>query len=195
MLKGVHQYINATLAIAALEVLKKNQFTIEEGSVKKGLLGVFWPGRLELIDEHVSLRHPNVLIPSVKGKILLDCAHNPAGMEVLKNFLSDEITYDRLFLILGVLKDKDIRKISSIIAPIANKVITTSPEDERAASSGYILKIVSKYNSSVKAVKSVHEACLYGISLMKKNDLLCIAGSIMTVGEARSFLFSKLPSM
>ena len=48
-----------------------------------------------------------------------------------------KLTYDRLVLILGVLKDKDIRMISSIIAPIANKIITTSPQDERAASSGY----------------------------------------------------------
>ena len=51
-----------------------------------------------------------------------------------------------------------------------------------------ILKIVSKYNSSVESVKSVQDACLHGLSLMGRNDLLCITGSIMTVGEARKML-------
>ena len=90
-LQGIHQHINATLAIAALDALAENQFIIEEDSVKKGLQDVSWPGRLELIDNHISLRYLKGLIPNIKGRILLDCAHNPAGMEVLKNYLSDEI--------------------------------------------------------------------------------------------------------
>lgn len=190
-LKGKHQYTNATLAIAALEVLHEKGYTIEEESIKEGLQKVLWPGRLELVTDHLSLSKKRT-ISHLRGRVLLDCAHNPGGIQTLKEFLSNEIEFERLILVLGILKNKDINTISSIIAPIANKIITTSPLDERAASSGYILKIVSKYNTSVESVKSVQDACLRGISLMGRNDLLCVTGSIMTVGEARSFLLSKL---
>ncbi len=187
-LKGIHQHINASLAIAALEVLMENQYTIRVESIKKGLQDVFWPGRLELINEQILSEKVTGLPTNYKGRVLFDCAHNPAGIEVLKKFLSNGIEYDRLILIIGILKDKNISVIASLIGPIANQVITTTPHDQRAASSNDLLKEMRKYNDRVKPIESVRDACLYGLSLMKENDLICVTGSIATVGEARKTL-------
>ena len=78
--------------------------------------------------------------------------------------------------------------ISSLIGPVASQIITTAPDDERAASSKELLKEMRKYNERVKSVESVKDACLEGLSLMKENDLMCITGSIVVVGEARKTL-------
>jgi dihydrofolate synthase/folylpolyglutamate synthase len=187
-LKGKHQYINASLAIAALEVLIENHYAIGVEAIKKGLVDIFWPGRLELIDGHILSRKVTGLSPSYKGRVLFDCAHNPAGIEILTKFLLSEIEYDRLILIIGILKDKDVGMISSLIGPVASQIITTAPDDERAASSKELLKEMRKYNERVKSVESVKDACLEGLSLMKENDLMCITGSIVVVGEARKTL-------
>jgi dihydrofolate synthase/folylpolyglutamate synthase len=190
-LRGIHQYVNASVAIAALEVLRGEGYTIAEESIMTGLQKVVWPGRLELVTDYLPPSSKKRMNLHFRGKVILDCAHNPAGIQTLKDFLTNEIEFNRLILVLGILKNKDINTISSIIVPLADKVIVTSPRDERAASADYILKIASTYNSRAESVQSVHNACVRGVSQMEQNDLLCITGSIMTVAEARSFLLSE----
>src|SRR3989304_1460065 len=56
------------------------------------------------------------------------------GAAVLKHALQREFNYKRLFLILGIMADKDIKGIISALAPIADTVILTCPKTERAAS-------------------------------------------------------------
>ena len=119
-LLGKHQLQNAACALAALEVLEEDGYDITESAVRKGLKNIFWPGRLEIV--------------SKRPLIVLDCAHNPAGAAVLKHALQREFNYKRLFLILGIMADKDMKGIISTLAPIADTVILTRPKTERAAS-------------------------------------------------------------
>jgi dihydrofolate synthase/folylpolyglutamate synthase len=46
-LKGKYQVLNSGLALATLEILEQFGFSVEEGTIRSGLLEVAWPGRLE----------------------------------------------------------------------------------------------------------------------------------------------------
>jgi dihydrofolate synthase/folylpolyglutamate synthase len=194
-LLGKHQLQNAACALAALEVLEEDGYDITESAVRKGLKNIFWPGRLEIV--------------SKRPLIVLDCAHNPAGAAVLKRALQREFNYKRLFLILGIMADKDIKGIISTLAPIADTVILTRPKTERAASlemlykeimdlriTNYELRMKDSNRKSkilnrklkIMLIENVQEACRTAISMSKAGDMLCITGSIFTVGEAREAL-------
>lgn len=182
-LLGRHQYLNAACALAALEILEEKGFSISEYAVRKGLQGVFWPGRLECI--------------SKKPLIVLDCAHNPAGAAVLRDALENRFNYKRLFLVLGIMADKDIKGILSILVPIADMVILTCPQIERAASLNLLYKHVpayiklgkaGQYADRVRRIEGVKDACLYAMAEAAANDMICITGSVFTVGEAKKAL-------
>lgn len=175
--------MNAACALAALEILEEKGFRISESAVRKGLQGVFWPGRLEII--------------SKKPLIVLDCAHNPAGAAVLRDALENRFNYKKLFLVLGIMADKDIKGILSKLAPIADMVILTRPRLERAASLDLLYKHVpacikrgkaGRYADRVRRIEGVKDACLYAMAKATVDDMICVTGSVFTVGEAREAL-------
>ena len=163
-------------------------FCIPESAVRDGLRDVFWPGRLEIV--------------SKRPLVILDCAHNPAGAEVLKDVLENEFDYKKLFLVLGIMADKDIKGILSKLAPLASTVIFTRPKTERAASLDALCREIKPYMATsqesetrnlisgkrVMSIENVKDACRIVLSLCGKDDIICITGSVFTVGEAREFL-------
>ncbi|MCX7634894.1 MAG: bifunctional folylpolyglutamate synthase/dihydrofolate synthase, partial [Syntrophales bacterium] len=92
-LRGAHQVRNAALAVGAAEMLVREGFPIREEAVRRGLEAVRWPGRLEVV-----ARDPLVV---------LDGAHNPAGMATLRRALRECFTFRRLLVVFGALQDKD----------------------------------------------------------------------------------------
>lgn len=187
-LLGRHQYLNAACALAALEILEEKGFSISESAVRKGLHGVSWKGRLECI--------------SKKPLIILDCAHNPAGAAVLRDALLDlrmknKNNKSKIILVLGVMADKDIKGILSILVPIADMAILTRPQIERAASLDLLYKHVpayiklekaGRYKDRVRLIEGVKDACLYAMAEAAADDMICIAGSVFTAGEAKKAL-------
>ena len=82
--------------------------------------------------------------------------------------------------IKGFLNDKDIKKISEIIKPKANKIIITKPKYERAADT----KLIKKYfNKNSIIIEDVRKAVNYARRIVGKKDLVLVAGSIYVVGE------------
>lgn len=169
---GRHQIVNATIALGALELISEN-FDIKETSIRRGLKTVFWPGRFEIIK-----RRP---------LIILDGAHNPAAAYALKKTLISFRPSD-LILVLGIMGDKDLNGIVRNIVLLANRVIVTAPDSDRAAQPDVLLNVVKKYNKDVMAIVPVPSAIGKAINLAKSTSTILITGSLYTVGEARTFL-------
>ena len=162
-LKGEFQKLNAAIAIKAIELLKNNYgVKIKKSNVKKGLLNAKWPGRFQLIG----------------ANILADCAHNPHGFKVLAEELGN-FNYKRLIAVLGFSNDKDIKTISKIIKPKANKIILTKSSNQRASEP----ETIKKYFKNPVIIKNPKKAFEYAKKVAGKKDLVLIAGSIFLVGE------------
>ena len=71
---GEHQLENAATAIVAAEILQEQGWQISAQSIKQGLAKTKWPGRLEIVGQN--------------PLFVLDGAHNPAGMNVLSQWLA-----------------------------------------------------------------------------------------------------------
>jgi dihydrofolate synthase/folylpolyglutamate synthase len=172
-LKGFHQIINATTALGTLEVLEDLGYPVSIDAMVAGLREVDWPGRLEMV--------------SSSPKVILDGAHNPAGALVLHEVLKKEFQYQRLILLIGVMKDKDIKSILHLLVPLADHIILTRPNTDRAAPPALLKKVLGKNGKKTEIIEDLKEAIERGLSITGPDDLLCITGSLYTVGEARAY--------
>ena len=176
---GKYQGENIALSVATVEQLQMKGVYLTDNDISEGVSTAFNPGRMEIV--------------SNEPTILLDGAHNPAGMEMLRTTLEEDFEYDKLILVIGILEDKDIEKMLSAIVPISDIIIVTKSNNTRACETNIIRDKISKFDSSkeVFAHDSIEKAIIHAKSLAKKEDIICISGSLFTVGEARSFLLSK----
>jgi dihydrofolate synthase/folylpolyglutamate synthase len=172
-LRGFHQVINATTALGAMEVLEDLGYPVSADAMVEGLREVDWPGRLEIVTS--------------SPKVVLDGAHNPAGALVLRESLKKAFQYQHLILLIGVMKDKDIESILHLLAPLADHIILTKPNNDRAAPPSLLKKALGKNGKRAEIVEDLKEAIERGLSITGQEDLLCITGSLYTVGEARAY--------
>jgi dihydrofolate synthase/folylpolyglutamate synthase len=176
-LTGSHQVVNASLALAAVEVLMESGFTITEDQIRRGVAQVKWLGRLELIGQN--------------PRILLDGAHNPAATRVLKKALQEGFPRRRLILVMGIMADKDIAKMMANLVPLADFLILTRPKMDRAASLEQLRQHASAFHKSAAAIADVGQALDHALTVTRPEDLVLVSGSLFTVGEARAHLAKK----
>ena len=182
-LLGRHQLKNAACALAVAEILSSASggqgFELSETSIRKGLRSASWEGRLEPIET------PEGLL------IFLDGAHNLSGARVLRDFLLEVKAKrgGRLFLVLGIMRDKDIPAVLGELVPLADSVVLTRPDYHRAASLSDLEIAARPFDAPLTLRQRVSEAVEFAKSAAHPGDCILITGSLFTVGEARAHLF------
>jgi dihydrofolate synthase/folylpolyglutamate synthase len=115
----------------------------------------------------------------------VDGAHNPAGVAVLCRALERDFPRRRLFLIFGVMGDKDYLSMARRLFPLADRVFLTCPHSERALSPAALLPAVRRFHPAVEVVENPGDALRRALSLAGEEDLVCAAGSLYLVGEIK----------
>lgn len=176
-LLGNYQIINASTAVKTTLILNESGFEISEEAIRNGLKNVRWKGRLEIVSEN--------------PLIVLDGAHNPAAAKVLseelKRIRNSEfgIQINKLILIIGILKDKDYKRIISFLAPISDYIIITRPKSPRAREPEDLMTESLKYTDKAEIIEDISKAISKAKNFASQGDLICITGSFFTVGEAK----------
>ncbi|HCW03134.1 MAG TPA: bifunctional folylpolyglutamate synthase/dihydrofolate synthase [Clostridium sp.] len=170
-LLGKIQIYNCAVAIHTIETLMDLGVKINGEAIYEGLKNVTWKGRMELM--------------RTNPYVLLDGAHNIDGIVKLAESIDLYFKYKKLYLIIGILEDKQLDAMLETITAKAEKVIAVSPNSFRAESADKLRDRILKYNSNVLAMKTYEEALNYGISLCNEDDLLVICGSLYMVGDMR----------
>ncbi len=173
---GEHQGENIALALFAIEKLKMDGTYIADTSIIKGIGKTINPGRMEIV--------------SYKPLVLMDGAHNQTGIQKIVNALKNDFEYDKLIIVIGILSDKDVKSMMSMIVPIADYIVATRPDNSRSLNPSKLKEIIEKldYKNEVIVKDHIPDAVEYSKSIAKENDLICITGSLFTVGEARDYL-------
>ncbi len=173
-LNGRHQYRNAAVALAVLEVLAGSGFALSEGVIRRGLAQTRWPGRLEQVAQD--------------PRILLDGAHNPAAALTLAQAL--RLERRRLLLVMGIMADKEVDTILARLLPLARTVIFTQPQYFRSAKTADLARRARPYDLEVLQVPRVAEAIRRAQEISGPDDRIVITGSLFTVGEAKEYFQS-----
>jgi dihydrofolate synthase/folylpolyglutamate synthase len=170
-LLGDHQIENAALALAASELLIKSGAKIILDNIQKGLKKMRWPGRLEIVSEH--------------PLIILDGAHNLIAARNLAKFLSENLVHRRITLVVGILDDKPYESMLKSLLPVCSRAIITRAKTERALDPQRLYSTALKVISDVSIVPDVAAAFRQAIKTARPNEVICVAGSLYVVGEAK----------
>ena len=179
-LLGLYQGENIAVAVIAAERLQMNGFYLPEDSIEKGVELAVNPGRMEVVAR--------------KPCILLDGAHNPAAMHKLVECLREDFEYDRLIVVLGILRDKDVQLMVEEMVPFSSVLIATKARSERACNPDVIVRYARESNPGcmIEVEENVDKAIVKAKEIASDNDLICVTGSLCTVGEARDYLIKNL---
>ncbi|NLE44067.1 MAG: bifunctional folylpolyglutamate synthase/dihydrofolate synthase [Chloroflexi bacterium] len=169
-LLGRYQLENAATAVAALDALRARGFEIPVEAVRMGLSQVYWPGRLEIIS-----RDPVVVV---------DCAHNPYSVQMLRQAVEELFPDMRWVLIFGASADKSIREMLVTLLPLSDYVIVTRSEHPRAATPMELADIVAELGSGAEVSVNVRKAIQRGLAVMPAGGGLLVTGSIFVVADA-----------
>lgn len=174
-LHGAFQQQNARLALAALVRLRGAGLPIDDAALAAGLVEASWPGRFERI--------------AGTPLVLLDGAHNGDSAQRLAEAIQAELAYERLILILGTSRDKDIAAIAAPLAPLADTVVVTRSGHPRQMDIDRIVQTVQPLGpDEVLIAPTVAEALQVAHTLAGPQDAIVVTGSLFLVGAAREAL-------
>jgi dihydrofolate synthase/folylpolyglutamate synthase len=171
-LHGAHQGVNASVALAAVESFFGDPLAPD--IVEEGLASVRVPGRLEVLG-----RRPLLLV---------DGAHNAAGMAALADALAEEFAVDGVSVaVVGMLSGRDP---SAMLAPLASigvsTVVACEPDSPRAMPVAAVSEAGRALGLSVYEELDVSNALRVARGMVDADGLVVVAGSLYVVGTARA---------
>ena len=168
-LEGDHQIENASTAITAAIILKKNNYNIKINSLGKSISNTKWPGRIEKI--------------KYKNKIIIfDGSHNLSGAEKLNQYLKNNNIKPNV--IFGMLNNKKAFEFLSIIKKNIDILYPIQIPDEKNA---YTQKEIYKISKKIK-LKTVILSNLSAINRLlinSSNKYILVTGSLYLIGKLR----------
>jgi dihydrofolate synthase / folylpolyglutamate synthase len=171
-LHGAHQGVNASVALAAVEAFFGDPLDAEV--VEEGLAAVRVPGRLEVLG-----RRPLLLV---------DGAHNAAGMAALADALAEEFAVDGASVaVVGMLSGRDP---SAMLAPLASvgvaAIVACEPDSPRAMPVAAVSEAGRALGLTVYEEHDVSDALRVARGMVDADGLVVVAGSLYVVGTARA---------
>lgn len=178
-LMGEHQILNLSVALTTIEILCEREGLIfNKELIENSIESVKWKGRLEVLNK--------------EPLIVMDGAHNIEGIKMLKNNVKKYFKYNNVFLLLGILADKQVEEMIKEITPMTYKVYALTPHSDRAELNTELKDHILKYNKNTIALDSYEDAMKTVLSEATSEDLILISGSLYMIGDMRKIITQKI---
>ncbi|MDB4972574.1 MAG: Dihydrofolate synthase [Myxococcaceae bacterium] len=166
-LAGAYQADNLACAVAALLQLR-GRFAVDERTLRRGLLRVRWPGRLELLEG--------------APDVLCDAAHNPhAAAALAQHLASMPARYPKRVLLFGAMRDKEHAQMLALLRPEVDALVFATAHTPRAEPASRLRELYGG-----EAFETVAPALARARKLAGKRGLVIACGSIFVMAEVRA---------
>ena len=176
-LPGKYQFKNLKGVLLAVQLLSQMGWNLKAPKIldalKKVKINTGLMGRWECIQEN--------------PRIVLDVAHNEHGIKALLEQL-ETIHYNQLHIVTGMVKDKDITAVLSLLPKNANYYFTQS-HLPRALPSNELAILAKTLGIDGTTYENVNMAIASATKTANKNDLIIVIGSIFLVAEVDRALY------
>ncbi|OGF48271.1 MAG: hypothetical protein A2231_08260 [Candidatus Firestonebacteria bacterium RIFOXYA2_FULL_40_8] len=174
---GSHQALNASVAIAAVELAAPRlglSRALLTKVVPKAINKVLLTGRVQVLSKNPF--------------IIADAAHNAASAKVLLASLKI-FKYNRLIMVLGMSANKDCRGFLRVFEKNTDLAVYVRSSNYRSAEPKELNRVSNIKKGLV--FESVPEGIAYALKTAKKGDLVCISGSFYVLHDAFKYLRIK----
>ena len=174
-LLGLYQPKNAAEVIEAVEILRSRGLNISESALLEGLANAEWIARFEILSKN--------------PLIIFDGAHNPQGIssatKSIKHYFKDE----KIYVLSGVLRDKDYNFIAGELATVAERAFTMTPQSPRALLAEDYAKVLASCGVLASAYDTIENAINAAVSAAKADSkpLVCL-GSLYTYADVIKYV-------
>lgn len=168
---GMHQVENSSLAIKGLVLLEAMGLILNWEKVLVGLERTIVPGRFEVIKEN--------------PVIVLDGAHNPAGIAAFLQTIDKNYPEVERHLIFAAFKDKELKVMLDQLTPYFTSITVTSFANERAASAEDLYHLI---DSTHKYIVLDWKELLDKLNGEEVDGHYFITGSLHFIANIRRFL-------
>lgn len=167
-LLGAFQAANVATAVRTADVLRTRGLPIGGDAVHAGCERVRWPGRMQWLDG--------------SPPVLLDAAHNPAGMAAMADSLVTLSRGQPVTAVFAAMRDKDIAGMAQALQRVPNlTVIVTAPAVQRACSPA---DLVRHFAVATQPAPDVATALSLARASAGPDGIVLVCGSLYLVGEA-----------
>lgn len=179
-LLGAHQLENAASAVAALEALGSQGIDVPAKAMEVGFEKVSWPCRMEILS-----RSP---------LLVADGAHNVYSVESLLTSLPDYLEYDRLILVAGFSRDKNVEGMARALGEKADIIVATASRHPRSMQAVEVADLFPESGKPV-LVSTPAEALGIAMEIAEKKDLVLATGSLFLAAEIREVALGIEPEI
>ena len=172
-LKGEHQVGNMAVAIQAFLIVAE-QLEIEpnEANIREAVSTTALAGRFEQISSNV----------------WMDGAHNPASAKMLKETIQQQFQFEKVTMIVGILKDKDVQGVLRQLEEVSDEFIFVEVEREQAR----LMNPQQLLEMSGANHKGVATSVLEAVQTISADQKVVITGSLYLLAQWRSILKANL---
>jgi dihydrofolate synthase/folylpolyglutamate synthase len=187
---GLHQAANAACALAAVEAFAGVGVGDDAGAaldadlVRESFAKVSSPGRLEVVR-----RSPTIII---------DAAHNPAGMAASVAAIEEAFTFGRLSGVFAASGDKDVPGMLAELEPLLTDIVVTRNSSDRSLDPEQTAELAVEIfgEDRVQSADRLDDAIETAVALADEavaetgpgSGGVLITGSVITAGDARRLL-------
>ena len=173
-LRGFLQKNNAQVVLSAIKSLTNAGTQIRISAVRKAFKNVTQltglMGRWQEVNSN--------------PKVICDIGHNVGAWEInLRQLFIESSRRDKISIVLGISKDKDIDGMLSLMPKKATYYFTQA-SSERATPVGELTQKAATYELNGQSFKTVKEATEAALKDSTDNDIILISGSTFVVAEA-----------
>ena len=180
-LPGHHQVENARIALLVIRVLEsRGVVRISDESIREGLAEV---------QARTGLRS-RLSVVHAKPRIIMDVAHNPAGIKTLVKELK-RLGIVKTILVFGVMKDKKFHPMVATLREVSSCAILVQPATERAQEATVLKRQFKEVDVPVLFTGSVRDGITFAMKKAGSVGTVLVTGSHFVVGEALAFLEGK----
>jgi dihydrofolate synthase/folylpolyglutamate synthase len=166
-LLGAHQAENAAVAVAAAEAAG-----VDAAAIVAGVANVRWEGRFEVLD-------------AGPPAMIVDGAHNPQSMTVLRTAIADYLGPGPKILVFGCSGDKELPGMVHELRDIASHVVVCASRHPRAVAADRVAQAFADFGVATSHAPDVAAALALATGLCGGAGAVVVTGSLFVVAEAR----------
>ncbi len=170
---GFYQTKNLLTVLEACSILQQHGWNINDSHIKEALKNV----------KKLTGLHGRWEVIQMNPLVILDVGHNVDGIKAILHQL-DLMSFNQLHWVMGMVKDKDIHAVLSLL-PITAKYYFTKANIPRALDENELLTQANEIGLIGSTYSNVNEAILAAKENAGLNDLILVCGSVFLIAEVQ----------
>ncbi len=171
---GKHQRENCITALTVIDLLKEQGIAISENAVREGISKTRNPARCEVVSE--------------KPLVILDGCHNEDSAKALCSVMESHLKGKKITALMGMMADKDIDKVLSLMLPYFEKVYTVTPSNPRAMDRDELCEKIKKLGTDAESIDFSKDIIGKLIESTGEDGVLIVCGSLYLCSDVYNLI-------